>query len=100
MLESLTTAALSAPGGVTLVALALAIVALWRALQSGHKNRVAALEAGFAKCLKQHQRCERRNQKLVLAVLAAAEGRTAAAMDQCRNLLDTADDQDSDEEEG
>jgi hypothetical protein len=96
MLDALFNAALESQG-FTVAAFLLAIIALWRAVQGAQKSRVAALEKGFKKCLSQHERCERRNQKLVLAVVDAAQGRTREAMEKCRTLLDTRDDEDSDE---
>jgi hypothetical protein len=86
MLESLFAAALDSQG-FTVAAFLLAIVALWRAFHGVNKHRVAALERGLTQCLSKHDKCEQRNQQLVMAVVDAAQGRGADAMEKCRAIL-------------
>lgn len=81
----------------TIMAFAVAIIALWRAFVSANRSRVIALEKGLAKCLNRHQRCEDRNRELILAVVDAAEGRDHSAMERCRQLL-VPDPEDEEEE--
>jgi hypothetical protein len=75
------------------LAFAVAIGALWVALKKAHSSRISALERGLKSCLSQHKKCERRNQQLILAVVASAEGRREEAMSRCQQLLTEPDDE-------
>lgn len=71
----------------TIIAMALAIIALWSSFKRAQSSRVAALEKGLKKCELKHEKCELRNQKLILAVVDAAEGRREDAMNRCYELM-------------
>jgi hypothetical protein len=90
MLDALFASALDSQP-FTVVAFLLAIVALWTALKKAQASRVTAIEAGLKKCLAKHDKCEQRNQRLVLAVVDAAQGRGADAMVRCREILSDID---------
>ena len=89
MEELLATAAESA--GFTAVAFVMAIIALWRTLQTATKDRVSALEEAISECNIKHDACERRNRKLSAAVIDVINGHGNEALIKCRDIIESQD---------